>query len=193
MFAFTDNRYFVRPEHRSAFQASNAFLLVLLEVASNSLERDSTQASFVDSMVRICANGLLKESRDGSVTTEQLLPAYTAVIRAAARYDIELVHYCIDLLDTITFDTKEYTQTLDMIRISAIPSIPEPEMQEYLDGISRIILNAPHGSDSRIELARQAFKVVMNEIPDESKQVGIEWWLKHRRVFQSQKDLQAKL
>jgi hypothetical protein len=66
-------------------------------------------------------------------------------------------------------------------------------MNEYLDSVARIILDAPQGSDARLELAAQAFKVIMNDIPDESKQLGIDWWLRYRRVFQVQKEARAKL
>jgi hypothetical protein len=186
-------KYFVRPEHRTAFEASHAFVLVLLDVASNTLDKDSTQAHFVEAMVKICAQGLLKDARHGSVTSAQLLPAFTAVVRAAARYDTVLVAYCVEQLDSADFDSQEYVTAVNMIRISIIPSIPQPDMAKYLDSVATVILAAPQGSEARLELAAHAFKVIMNDIPDETRQEGLDWWLKYRRVFQSQKEMRARL
>lgn len=188
-----DRRYVSQPRDKPAFEASNAFLLVLLEVAASNIKQDPSQAAFVESMVKILCHGFLKEAQEGHITTEQLGPAYTAVVSAAARHDVQLVQYAIDQLEKVSFDTQAYKQTINLIRISCIPFIPRQEMAEYLDRITWVILDAPQASESRLELAAHAYKVIMNNIPDESKQMGIEWWLRHRRVFQSQKEQRAKL
>lgn len=79
------------------------------------------------------------------------------------------------------------------MRVSIAAFVPAPEMSAYLDSLAKLILSQPRGSDSRNELASLAFKTVMKDFPDESKQKGIDWWLRWRRRFQGDKELQARL
>lgn len=184
----------MRPEHRASFEAAHAFLLALLEVASESLQRDPSQAPFVDALVQICAHGLLREARDGSVTTDQLKEAYPAVVRAATRVSPDLVHNCVQRVENIVFKTNEHEQARRSVQVSIAAYVPAPDVKAYLSNtVAKAVLSQPRGSESRTELAALAFKVVMKDFPDESKQTGIEWWLRWRRVFQSEKEMVARL
>lgn len=187
-------RYIVRPQHRASFEAANAFLLTLLDTASNSLQTDLSQGPFVDALALILAAALLRQARDEGVKAEQLGAAYPLVVRAAARRSVELVEQCIALLNAATFPTKEYEFSVKKIRIAIAPHIPRPLMPAYLDAIAQLMIEYPRDSEARLELAGLAFKVVMGDMPDESKQMAVEWWLRWRRRFEGGTDApQARL
>lgn len=189
-----DNRYVVRPQHRASFEAANAFLLVLLDTASNTLQTDLTQGPFVDALTIIIAHTLLRHSRDESVKADQLGAAYPMVVRCASRRSVELVEQCITMLNAATFPTKEYEFAVKKIRIAIAPAVPRPLIESYLDSIAQLILESPRESEARLELAGLAFKVVMGDMPDESKQLAVEWWLRWRRRFEGGTDApQARL
>jgi hypothetical protein len=80
------------------------------------------------------------------------------------------------------------------VQVSIAAYVPAPDVKAYLSNtVAKVVLSQPRGSESRTELAALAFKVVMKDFPDESKQTGIEWWLRWRRVFQSEKEMVARL
>lgn len=181
-------RYVVRPQHRASFEAANAFLLTLLDTASDSLQSDLTQGPFVDALALILAQQLLRHARDEAVKAEQLGAAYPIVVRSAARRSVDLVEQCIIMLNAATFSTKEYEFAVKKIRIAIAPSIPRPLLDSYLDSVAQLILEYPRDSEARLELAGLTFKVVMGDMPDESKQMAVEWWLKWRRRFEGGTD-----
>lgn len=183
----------VRPQHKTSFQSAFAFLMALVDAASSHLEYDPSQGGFVDAMVLFVAHALLRESRDGSVTTEQLRQAYPHLVRCASRRSAELVHQCINLLNETEFTSAEYQRAVNAIRVGLIPAVPAPAMAAYLDKIANLILSTPKDSEERLELSSLAFKAVIQEMPDETKQEGIDWWLKHRRLFDNKDDPTARL
>lgn len=189
-----NTRYIVRPQHRVSFEAANAFLLTLLDTASSTLTTDMTQGPFVDALSVIVAHSLLRHARDEAVKAEQLGAAYPLVVRAAGRRSTDLVAQCLSMLDSAKFPNKEYEFAVKKIRILIAPAIPRSLMPAYLDSIAKIITDTPRESEARLELAGLAFKVVMGDMPDESKQMAVEWWLRWRRRFEGGTDApQARL
>ncbi|GMK57673.1 hypothetical protein CspeluHIS016_0405070 [Cutaneotrichosporon spelunceum] len=187
-------KYIVRPNHRASFEAANAFMLTLLDTASSTLATDMTQGPFVDALTVILAHSLLRHARDGSVKADQLSAAYPLLVKAASRRSTDLVGRCFSMLDNATFSNKEYEFAVKKIRIMITPYILRSRMAEYLDSIAKIITDTPRDSEARLELSGIAFKVVMGEVPDESKQMAVEWWLKWRRRFEGGTDAaQARL
>jgi hypothetical protein len=143
-----------------------------------------TQGPFVEALTLIVAYNLLRHAREEAVKAEQLGAAYPLVVRAGGRRSTDLVAQCVKMLDNATFPTKEYEFAVKKIRILIAPSIPRALMPEYLDSIARLITETPRESEARLELAGLAFKVVMGDMPDESKQMAVEWWLRWRRRFE---------
>lgn len=167
--------------------------MALIDAASSHLEVDPSQGGFVEAMVYFVAHALLRQSRDGSVTAEQLRQAYPQLVNYASRRSPELVQQCITLLNKAEFGSDEYQRAVHAIRIGLIPAVPTPVMADYLNDITQLILSVPKGSEERLELSSLAFKAVMQEMPDETKQLGIDWWLKHRRLFDGKDDPTARL
>ncbi|BEJ03819.1 hypothetical protein CcaverHIS641_0109940 [Cutaneotrichosporon cavernicola] len=187
-------KYIVRPIHRASFEAANAFMLTLLDTASSTLVTDMTQGPFVDALTVILAHSLLRHARDGSVKAEQLGAAYPLVVKAAGRRSTDLVAQCISMLDEATFSSKDYEFAVKKIRIMIASNIPRSLMPAYLDSIAKLITNTPRESEARLELSGLAFKVVMGNVPDESKQLAVDWWLQWRRRFEGGTDApQARL
>ncbi|TXT13499.1 hypothetical protein VHUM_00866 [Vanrija humicola] len=176
-------KYMVRPQHKASFEASFAFLLVLVDAASETALSEPNQGPFVDALVHILAQGLIKQTRDGSISPSQLKAAYPTVVKAASRRSPALVATTINQIKDAEFKTDEAKDTVRIVRIMLIPYVPGPEIPEYLETIAQLILSTKQGSDARLEAASTAFQVIMKEIPDESRQYGIEWWQRWRRRF----------
>lgn len=87
----------------------------------------------------------------------------------------------MNLLDTATFEDKAYSNTIKQIRVAAAPYIPRLDLPTYLDNLATLILATPRDSETRLELSSLTFKTIMQDMPDESKQFAIEWWLRWRR------------
>ncbi|KAL1412969.1 hypothetical protein Q8F55_000718 [Vanrija albida] len=176
-------QYMVRPQHKASFEASFAFLLVLVDAASETALSEPSQGPFVDALVHILAHGLIKQTRDGSISPDQLKAAYPTVVKAASRRSPVLVATAIKQIEDANFEADEAKDAVRIIRIGLIPYIPGPDMPEYLENIAQLILSTKQGTDARLEAASTAFQVIMKDIPDESRQYGIEWWQRWRRRF----------
>lgn len=156
-------------------------MLTLVETASQRLQYDPSQGPFVDALVTICAVSLLQGARDGSVKPDQLGAAYPGVVRAASRRSVDLVYACIGHINAASIPSAEYSKTIRTIRVAVAPFIPKPDLQAYLDNLVPVILSTPRDSDERLELSALTFKTIMQDMPDESKQLAIDWWLRWRR------------
>jgi hypothetical protein len=63
-----------------------------------------------------------------------------------------------------------------LTRIATAQYIPVDKLRFYLDRLADDIADTPAG-DERLELAANAFGMVVRELGDEQKRIGIDWWL----------------
>jgi hypothetical protein len=94
-----------------------------------------------------------------------------------------LAQQCTDQLDTIKNYNSDVEQTLLLVRISLAPFVPILRLRDYLDYLARDIVETPAG-EGRLELAAKAFGMVVHDLGDDRKKMGIEWWLKWKREIE---------
>ena len=63
------------------------------------------------------------------------------------------------------------------VAIRLAPYIPTCDLPAYLDSISTAIQETPRGSEDRLILMEEAFKMVTQDLRDEHRRLGMEWWL----------------
>ena len=66
-----------------------------------------------------------------------------------------------------------------LARISIAQYVPATKLRPYLDRLADDIANTPAG-DERLELAANAFGMVVRELGDQQKRIGIDWWLERK-------------
>ena len=74
-----------------------------------------------------------------------------------------------------------------------MPFIPHSALPAYLDDLVRRITELDTNLPQRQELSALAFKVVVEDLPDVSKRLGIEWWLEWRDRFEGRIGLSTEL
>jgi hypothetical protein len=134
----------------------------------------------------------IQQASNGDISTDQLRSVYSLILRSASPPQ---TRYCLDLLRSTKAQTGkiDLAQTIRIIGVASIPSIPLLELPLYLDDLAHIVLETEAGSVGRLELAALAFKVVMEEMGDESKLVGIDWWLRWRDVFEGRPGVRVQV
>lgn len=156
---------------------------MLVDAASETAVSEPSQGPFVDALVHILAHGLIRQTRDGSISPDQLKAGYPTVVKAASRRSQALTATTVKQIEDANFEADDAKDAARIIRIDLIPYIPGPDIPEYLENIAQLILSTKPGTDARLEAASTAFQVIMKEIPDESRQYAIEWWQRWRRRF----------
>ena len=68
--------------------------------------------------------------------------------------------------------------------MAVAPSISGRDLRDYLNTLATCIMETDESSPQRLELAALAFKTVIEDLPDESKRLGIDWWLEWRDRFE---------
>lgn len=63
------------------------------------------------------------------------------------------------------------------VAIRLAPYIPTSDLPAYLDNIATVIQEASKGSEDRLILMEEAFKMVTQDLRDEHRGLGMEWWL----------------
>ena len=120
-------------------------------------------------------------------------------MQAAARRGPLSVQQCVQLLETdqSAGTASDLLQNLRLIRISIAPHIPLPQLSSYLSDVADQIMDAKTNSASRFEMAGLAFKTIIEDFPDASKGLGMEWWMSWRDQFEersgAQQGLKAKM
>jgi len=66
-----------------------------------------------------------------------------------------------------------------LARRSIAQYVPTTRLRAYLDRLADDIANTPAG-DERLELAANAFGMVVRELGDQQKRIGIDWWLERK-------------
>ena len=63
-----------------------------------------------------------------------------------------------------------------LAKIAMAQYIPLDKLKSYLDKLADDIAETSAG-DERLELAASAFSMVVRELGDQQKRIGIDWWL----------------
>lgn len=66
-----------------------------------------------------------------------------------------------------------------LARISVAQYVSTTKLPAYLDRLANDIADTPAG-DGRLELAANAFGMVVRELGDQQKRIGIDWWLQRK-------------
>lgn len=127
-----------------------------------------------------------QQSRDGDITTDQLRTAFPLIVKAASTRGTSRVRRCIQLLDRTQSSATDPSliQTIRLTRIAIAPYIPKADLPAYLADVREQIMGSSNDSTERVELAALMFKTIIEDFPDESKRLGMEWWLEWRDRFQ---------
>lgn len=96
---------------------------------------------------------------------------------------------CIQQLDTIDTNPK-HKHIVMLTRIATARYIPNCQLRSYLDKLADEIADTPAG-DERLELAAGAFGMVVRELGDQQKRIGIDWWLERKRQIEGKDPLPA--
>jgi hypothetical protein len=96
----------------------------------------------------------------------------------ASKCNDELAPDCINHLET-TIANPEHKHTAMLTRISIAQYVPATKLRPYLDRLADDIAATPAG-DERLELAANAFGMVVRELGDQQKRIGIDWWLERK-------------
>jgi hypothetical protein len=114
----------------------------------------------------------------GQLTADQFRPSYCQAVELASKVDTSLVLDCIDELNAPEADPS-CNHTLLLTRISTAQCIPISRLRGYLDRLATDIAYTP-GGEGRLELAASAFGMVVRDLGDEQKRIGIEWWMRRK-------------
>lgn len=82
---------------------------------------------------------------------------------------------------------------LQSIRVSITPYILNQDLPAYLADLAQTIVVTDANTSQRLELAALAFKTVVEDLPDEAKTLGIEWWLEWRDRFEGRTEAASAL
>jgi hypothetical protein len=115
----------------------------------------------------------------GDISADQFKSSYSSTVDLASKVHDELPLDLINLLDKAAESATEHTQTLMLTRISTAQFVPIVKLRSYLDKLAVDIAETPAG-DKRLELAANAFGMVVRELGDEQEKIGIDWWLERK-------------
>ena len=114
---------------------------------------------------------------------------------ASAHCGDTVIHNCINLVLDRLSSVKEpgKAQALRALRIELASYVPFPDLAQYLDDLAWCILDSESGTRYRSSLAEAAYHMVIQGLPDESRRMGMEWWLKWKDAFEDKDKERAKL
>ncbi|WWD04163.1 hypothetical protein V865_002229 [Kwoniella europaea PYCC6329] len=171
-------RHVYKPDHKSSFEASHALLLALLKSSAESLARDDAQAAFLDALLPNYVNILIKQYSQKHISSEQFRQAFPLIVESASKRSSTSTTLCLSSLLTLTPDSD-----IRHIRVAITPYIDAAHLPAYLDDLAKVIMSTDNNSEERMDLTRNAFEIVVKDLSDENKHVGIEWWIKWRDEF----------
>ncbi|WVF68629.1 hypothetical protein IAT40_003399 [Kwoniella sp. CBS 6097] len=172
-------RHVYRPEHRSSFEAAHAFLLGLLRSVGESLDSRSPQTAFFDALLPNYLNILTKQAKRGDISSEQLRSAFPIIFESASHRSYTSIQLCLTYPSNVAESAD-----IRSIKISCAPHIPAQELSAYLERLAQMILGVEQDSEERLDLSKQAFEMVVKDLGDHVKVVGIDWWTRHRDEFE---------
>ncbi|WVQ79361.1 hypothetical protein IAT38_001458 [Cryptococcus sp. DSM 104549] len=179
-------RHAHRPLHRSSYEAAHALFISLLRSSSETLATAHPQGDFFDALVPAYLAILCKQATSGDITADQLKEAFPIILSAASLRSNASINLCLTSLASLP-PSPATRQT----RILAAPYLPSPSLPAYLDDLAQMILGVERDSPERLELASTAFKMVVHDLRDEVKGVGVEWWMRWRWEFEGRERKEA--
>nr|KIR46902.1 hypothetical protein I312_03795 [Cryptococcus bacillisporus CA1280] len=158
-------------QHRPSFEAAHAFFLSLLRSSSATFGTSSSQTDFFDVLLPNYLTILIKQINGGNISDEQFKDAFPLVTSYAALRGPSSVSLCRLYLSRLSPSLASR-----QVAIRLAPYIPTSDLPAYLDNISIAIQETPKGSEDRLLLMEEAFKMVSQDLRDEHKRLGMEWW-----------------
>ncbi|WWC95389.1 hypothetical protein V866_002251 [Kwoniella sp. B9012] len=171
-------RHVHKPDHKSSFEASHAFLLALLKTSAESLNRNDAQAAFFDALLPTYVNILIKQYSQKHISSQQFRQAFPLIVESASKRSPTFTTLCLTSLLTLTPSSD-----ISHIRMAITPYIDAARLPAYLDDLATVIMSTDNNSEERMDLTRNAFEMVVKDLSDENKHIGIDWWIKWRDRF----------
>ncbi|OCF46094.1 hypothetical protein I317_00184 [Kwoniella heveanensis CBS 569] len=175
-------RHVYRPGHQPSFEAAHAFLLALLRSAGESLHTSAPQVAFFDALLPNYLNTITKQAKRGDITSKQFRSAYPVIVESASHRSPASVQTCLSYLSGMPDSHDVRT-----IRISVTPHLPASNLPTYVEDLAQIILGVAQDSEERLDLSKQAFEMVIRNLGDDVRSIGIEWWIRYRDEFEGRK------
>ncbi|WRT69505.1 uncharacterized protein IL334_006491 [Kwoniella shivajii] len=172
-------RHVVRPSHHASFEASHAFMLTLLKSSAASLESSHSQEAFFDALLPNYLDILTKQYRSDEITPEQFRQAFPLIVGSSSKRSPDAVQNCLSALSTMP-ETAEIRK----IRVSITPYIPSTDLPLYLDDLAQMIVRTGTDSEERLDLVKSAFEMIVRDMSDAHRSIGIDWWLKWKTEFE---------
>jgi hypothetical protein len=123
----------------------------------------------------------------GDITADHFESTYPPTVGLASKVHDDLALSCIDQLETLDVNA-EHKHSAMLTRIATAQYITTGKLRSYLDQLADDISDTPAG-DKRLELAAKAFGMVVRELGDQQKKIGIEWWLERKGQIEGKSDL----
>ena len=102
-------------------------------------------------------------------------------MKAAAHASKACLVQCLRFVDHAIATAYLSSLALSTLRVKVATAVPEPLFTPYLEEISVII--AKSSPDDRSILIQTVVKMIMEDLPDATKRIGVEWWLRLKGAF----------
>ncbi|KAK6908899.1 hypothetical protein I203_102905 [Kwoniella mangroviensis CBS 8507] len=171
-------RHAHKPTHKGSFEASHAFLLALIRTSSEGLSRNDAQTAFFDSLLPNYINIIIKQYSQKHISSEQFRQAFPLIVESASKRSPPSVAFCLSYLSTL-----KPNPDIRHIRVTITPFIDSARLPGYLEDLAQMILTTEKNSEERMDLTRNAFEMVVKDLSDKNKHVGIDWWINWKDRF----------
>ncbi|OWZ44716.1 hypothetical protein C356_03328 [Cryptococcus neoformans c45] len=161
-----------RYQHRPSFEAAHAFFLSLLRSSAPTFGTSAPQSDFFDALLPNYLVILTKQINSGNINADQFKDAYPLITSYAALRGPLSVSLCRLYMSRLSPSLASR-----QVAIRLAPYIPTSDLPAYLDNIATVIQEASKGSEDRLILMEEAFKMVTQDLRDEHRGLGMEWWL----------------
>ncbi|WVO13768.1 hypothetical protein L204_101390 [Cryptococcus depauperatus] len=168
-----------RPEHQHSFDAAHALFLTLLKSSSEGLQTDNPQAAFFDCLLPNYLKILIKQANSDNITSDQLIQALPQIASYASARNFASVSMCLHHLSALPSSLATH-----IIEIRVAPYIATHQLPIYLERIAESIMSFQQDSEERLKLMSEAFKMVSQDLRDDLKVLGAQWWLKWKDEFE---------
>ncbi|WVW86715.1 hypothetical protein I302_108769 [Kwoniella bestiolae CBS 10118] len=162
-------RHVYRPAHKSSFEASHAFLLALLKSSAENLDGNSSQAAFFDALLPNYLNIITKQYTQKLISSDQFRQAFPNIVESSLKRSPSSTQLCLSYLFALPLNSD-----IRQIRITVAPYIDSAALPAYLEDLAQMILTTERHSEERMDLSKNAFELVVKDLSDENKQVGID-------------------
>ncbi|ORY34958.1 hypothetical protein BCR39DRAFT_515796 [Naematelia encephala] len=188
-------RRVIDPIHAASFAAAHAFVLAVLKASADSTTMTTNQRALSGELLTFYSSLIFKQARQGDITSDQLGAAFSVLLAVASDISPHHLQALFHLLDAESLrldDHAGYATTLLFLRISSAAYVPLPGLRLYLDDLARGILQRVESGGASLDVAGAAFKMVIEDLPDESREVGMGWWMDWRDAFEGKEVVHLK-